>query len=147
MSDPTRMSDEERAKAALREQGDAVNRVDPVWSPEYGEDVYLTAQPKEPVVPRERLFSRKVLFGWAFAALLFVFAIRVIVPVIIESVKEAVITSVKASAGIADAPPLPRPPAPGAVPATPAPSAAPVLAPSSGTNPATTPKLETKSRR
>lgn len=95
MSDPTRSTEDARARAALHQQADAVNRLDPVWSPEYGDDAYLTSQPEEPVVPRERLFSRKVLFSWAIAALIFVFAIRVVMPVVFESVKEAVISSLK----------------------------------------------------
>ncbi|MGZ4780144.1 MAG: hypothetical protein ACXV5L_13180 [Thermoanaerobaculia bacterium] len=110
MTDPGRMSEDERARAALPSQAEAVNHLDPVWSPEYGEDAYLAAQPVEPEVPRERLFSRKVLLGWSIATLIVVFFIRMVLPVILETVKQTVITSVKTSVGITDAPPLPAVP-------------------------------------
>jgi hypothetical protein len=155
MSDPTRLSEEERARAALRQQAEAARRFDPAWSNEYGHDAYPVPQSDEPVLHRERLFSRKVLFGWALATFLLWFSIRFIVPSVLESVKQNVITSVRESTPTTDAPvitpalpALPAEPGPAALPAVPASPAAPnapVLAPSAGHH-ITPPKPEAKSR-
>ena len=47
----------------------------------------------EPPVPRERLFPRKVLIGWALLALVVYFGVRIVSSVVKESVKQAVITA------------------------------------------------------
>ena len=128
MSDPTKLPEEERAREALREQADAANRLDPAWLDRYPDDAQLEAQPVPSAATRERLFSRKVLFGWAFAALVFVFIVRMVLPVVFETVKETVLSSMKASTSnsanpvLAPTPPattLPPIPAIPAVPAAP----------------------------
>lgn len=148
MSDPTRLDDEARAREALREQGDAARQLDPAWLEHQREDAFLSPQPEELDPPRERLFSRKVLFGWAFAALVFVFIIRMVLPVVFETVKESVITSMKESvhntSGVPPAPPLPPlPPVPEVAPVT----DAPVVAPAPVAHPATVQTPEKKTRR
>jgi hypothetical protein len=53
-----------------------------------------TLQPTtEPSVPRERVFPRKVLLGWALFALALYFGVRVIGSVIKESAKSAFLSS------------------------------------------------------
>ena len=152
MSDPTKSSDEARASEALREQTDVARQLDPAWMEQRHEDAYLAAEPEQLLAPRERLFSRKVLFGWAFAALLFVFIIRMVLPVVFDTVKESVITSMKESvhntsgAVVAPTPPIPPVPPVPEVKISPAP-AAPVVAPSAGTHSTTVQTPETKSRR
>lgn len=126
MSDPTRFSDEERAREALREQANEPRPLDPAWTDQIRNDQYPATLPDEPVIPAERLFSRKVLFGWAFAALVFVFIIRMVLPVVFETVKESVVSSMKESvhktsgaAVVAPTPPTSVTPALPEVPAQP----------------------------
>ena len=61
------------------------------WSP-----TEIEAQPETPP-PRERLFPRKVLIGWALFALVVYFGVRVVSAVVKESVKEAVTTAAQKS--------------------------------------------------
>jgi hypothetical protein len=49
--------------------------------------------PSEPVVPRERIFPRKVLIGWALFALAAYFGVHLIGSVIKSSVREAINTA------------------------------------------------------
>jgi len=150
MTDPKRTSDEELAKAALRDRSSAMERIDPVWTDPYAPEVYPAVDPDSPVVHQERLFSRKVLTGWALAALVVVFIIRVILPIAFESAKDAVITSMKQShATRVSTPavvPTPPPSVP-EVPAAPAAPKAPTAAPSAGAHPAPVQTPETKSRK
>ncbi|HEX2723740.1 MAG TPA: hypothetical protein VHM24_12555 [Gemmatimonadaceae bacterium] len=73
----------------------------------------------EPYVT-ERVFSRKVLVGWAAATLLVWFMISFVGPIVVESAKEAIISSMQEAATNTAAPPP-------ALPATPAPVAAPAV--------------------
>lgn len=151
MSDPTRLSDEEKARQAIREQADEITRLDALLSDQYGHEPYPVAQPADSAIRRERLFSRKVLFGWAFAALVVVFVVRMVLPIAFETAKESIISSMKESTGNTSVPPivasaLPAPNAAPTAPAAPTADVAPVLAPAKD-HPATTPKAETKSRK
>lgn len=97
MTDPTRLSDEKRAREALRDPADEATRLDPAWSDQINADQYPATLLEQQVLPGERLFSRKALFGWAFAALMFVFIIRMVLPVVFETVKENVVARMKES--------------------------------------------------
>ncbi|HEY3257464.1 MAG TPA: hypothetical protein VGJ64_01300 [Gemmatimonadaceae bacterium] len=61
------------------------------WSP-----TEIEPQPEVPP-PRERLFPRKVLIGWALLALVVYFGVRIVSTVVKESVKQAVITAAQKS--------------------------------------------------
>lgn len=107
-----------------------------------------------PAYVREPLFSRKVIIGWATATLVAWFAISFIAPVILESIKTAVKSSmvdghaqkvrVVTPTGIIniDIPQPPTPPTPPTPPATAAPPAT-TTAPA----PATTPAPEAAAKR
>lgn len=97
MTDPTRFSDEERAREALRDQDEEARRHDPAWTDPRRADQYPTRLPDEAAARSERLFSRKALFGWAFGALVFVFIIRMVLPVALETAKESFVSSIKES--------------------------------------------------
>jgi hypothetical protein len=56
----------------------------------------LEARPETPP-PRERLFPRKVLIGWALLALVVYFGVRIVSTVVKESVKEAVTSAAQKS--------------------------------------------------
>jgi hypothetical protein len=82
--------------------------------------------PVETVPPqkykKERLFSRKVLFGWAAATLVLWFSIRVIAPIVVESVESAIVSSIEADdarSGAAAVPAPPVPPVPAVAPVPP----------------------------
>lgn len=154
MSDPTRLSDEERAREALRDQTDEARRLDPSWTDQIRDDQYPAPLPDEPVPSGERLFSRKVLFGWAFAALIFVFIIRMVLPVVFETVKETVVSKMREPTSntavqpvIAPVPAVPAIPEIPAIPAIPEVPTAPVLAPSTGNGQITVQAPTTKTRR
>jgi hypothetical protein len=69
--------------------------IQPSWlTAPYADERYLVPDEPEPVVHQERLFSRRVLFGWAFATLVVVFAVTVILPMVVPLVRETVIESV-----------------------------------------------------
>jgi hypothetical protein len=130
--DKTRVQNAELPTGVMRgmQQLDSLNaRVEPLG--EYPDDI------TPPPYVKERLFSRKVLFGWAAATLIVWFAFSFIVPVILESVKTAVVESIRENAqpagsntrdpGRGAQPALPVPPTPDALPApaaSPAPSVA-----------------------
>jgi hypothetical protein len=125
MSDLTRQSEEEQAKATLHAQTEEINRLERALAQQYGQDSLPVAPIEEPPVPRERLFSRKSLFGWAFATLVVVFIIRMVLPIVFTTVKESVVESVKQSMGIRTVvspalPPAGAATAAPAIPATPA---------------------------
>ncbi|MEP6509090.1 MAG: hypothetical protein ABJC63_12780 [Gemmatimonadales bacterium] len=139
MTDPTRFSDEERARQAVRDQTDAARQLDPAFTDPIREDQYPATRPDEPVDSRDRLFSRKVLFGWAFAALIFVFIIRMVLPVALETAKESFVSSIKESvqstggsgaAVVAPTPPVAPTAVSPAVPEVPEKPGAPAVAPS-----------------
>ncbi len=134
MSDPTRLSEEQQAKAALHAQTEEINRLERALAQQYGQDSLPVAPIEEPAAPRERLFSRKSLFGWAFATLVVVFIIRMVLPIVFTTVKESVVESVKQSMGIATVI-TPAPALPGATPAEPALPATPAT-PADGAKPA-----------
>jgi hypothetical protein len=134
MSDPTRLSEEERARAALQEQADEINRLERAISQQYGGAALPVAQTDDAPVAKERLFSRRTLFGWAFATLFVVFMIRMVLPLVFETVKESVVDSMKRSTGVTTVsspavPPVGPAPAAPATPATPPGDVAPVVAP------------------
>lgn len=144
MSDPTRLSEEERTRA-LQEQADEINRLERAISQQYGEASVPAAQVDEAPVSKERLFSRRTLFGWAFGTLFVVFMIRMVLPLVFATVKESVVESMKQSMGITtvSSPALPPggpasvTPVTPPVPATPPAGAAPVLAPAKPATPVT----------
>ncbi|MEO7366938.1 MAG: hypothetical protein ABIZ36_03215 [Gemmatimonadaceae bacterium] len=139
MTDRARFSDDERAREAIRDQADEIRQLDSALSRQIRDDQYPATMPEEPAVFPERLFSRKVLFGWAFAALIFVFLIRMVLPVVFETVKESVVSSMKdathntgSSPGapvVAPTPPLPPTSVTPAVPEVPERPGAPTVAP------------------
>ena len=51
-----------------------------------------TTAPDQPAYRKEPLFSKKVLFGWAFATLAIWFAFSFIVPAVVTAVKNEVLT-------------------------------------------------------
>jgi hypothetical protein len=129
MTDPARMPDSEKAKLAAPDHLDPAARLDPVWSPEYGDDSSLIGPPPDVEPRRERLFSRRVLFGWAFATIVVVFVLKMVMPVVFETVKQTIVTSIRERGGEIDGPAtpagLPAPPAAGTAPTPPtAPAAA-----------------------
>lgn len=125
MSDPTRLSEEEQARATLQAQTEEINRLERVLAHQYG-DGALPVAPAEAAEPsRERLFSRRTLFGWAFATILVVFVIRMVLPVVFESVKDSIITSMREPTTNTAAPVVVPTPPPGAAPALPAEPATP----------------------
>ncbi len=137
MTDPTRFSDEERAREAVRDRADEAKRLDSAWTDQINADQYPAALPDEQGVSGERLFSRKSLFGWAFAALIFIFIIRMVLPVVFETVKENVVAKMKESthntsgsgtgtAGVAPTPPTAPTSVTPALPEVPAQPKAPV---------------------
>src|SRR5215203_4408527 len=94
----------------------------------------LEPYPMEPLntVPpapykKERLFSRKVLFGWAAATLIVWFLLTMIFPAVIGSVQTAIVSSIEESARAeAAAVPAPPPP-PAAITVTPVPPVPPTV--------------------
>lgn len=149
MSDPTRLPGEEQAKATLHAQTEEINRLEQLLARQ-GQSAQSVAEIEEPVAAQEKLFSRRTLFGWAFATLLVVFIIRMVLPVVFETVKESVVSSMKEASGntavtpvVAPAPPTTviRAPTVPAAPAEPAATAAPAA--KSG---ATVIKIEVKKR-
>jgi hypothetical protein len=144
MSDPTRLPEKEQS---LQAQTEEINRLERMLA-QHGQAAQSLAEVEEPAVS-EKLFSRRTLFGWAFATLLVVFVIRMVLPVVFQTVKESVISSMKESVGsttvtpvVAPAPPTTVIPAP-AVPATPSEPAA-TTAPAA--KPGATVKVEVKKR-
>jgi hypothetical protein len=93
MSDPINPFEREQ-----RREADPVQPADPIqpsWlTNPYADDRYLVPEEPAPVAHQERLFSRRVLFGWAFATLVVVFAVTVILPMVAPIVKESVISSI-----------------------------------------------------
>ena len=75
----------------------------------YAIDPVGAAPPQE--YKKERLFSRKVLFGWAGATLVIWFLVRVIAPVVVESVQSAIVSSIE-DEHLGHAAAVPAPPAP-----------------------------------
>lgn len=128
MSDPTKRSEEERAREMLREQGEEISRLERLLS-QHAQDAQSLSEIEEPAAPRERLFSRKVLVGWALAALFAVFIVRMVLPIAFDTAKESVVTALKESAGntTVAAPAVPTAPMPPAAviptPVAPAPTA------------------------
>lgn len=151
MSDPTRLPEDEQAKATLQAQTEEINRLERALAQQYGQESQSLAPVEESSTPREKLFSRKTLFGWAFGTLFVVFMIRMVLPVVFATVKESVVDSMKQSMGISTvysparppAGPVPAAPATPAIPATPPADATPVLAPGKD-QPATTVAPSTK---
>ncbi len=95
MTEPTKMGEEERAREALREQTDEIARLERSLAKQYGQEAQSIEKIEEPSVPRERLFSRGVLFGWAFGALIVVFVVRMVLPVVFDNVKESVVSKLR----------------------------------------------------
>ena len=57
--------------------------IQPSWlTAPYADERYLVPDKPEPVVHQERLFSRRVLFGWAFATLVVVTFWFIMLPVL-----------------------------------------------------------------
>jgi hypothetical protein len=95
MSDPLNPSQREKRETAFASETRPADARDFSWSPDqYSPDRYLVPEEDVPVVHQERLFPRRVLFGWAFATLIVVFAVTVILPMVLPIVKESVISSV-----------------------------------------------------
>jgi hypothetical protein len=93
MSDPINPYErEQRGDANPTRSADPVK---PSWLTDpYADDRYLVPDEPPPVFHQERLFSRRVLFGWAFATLVIVFAVTVILPMVAPLVRNTVTTSV-----------------------------------------------------
>ncbi|HUQ48111.1 MAG TPA: hypothetical protein VM053_07715 [Gemmatimonadaceae bacterium] len=88
MSDPTRLPEDEQTKATLQAQTEEINRLELLLA-QHGQSAQSITESDEPPAP-ERLFSRKTLFGWAFATLLVVFLIRIVLPEVFETVKQEI---------------------------------------------------------
>lgn len=137
MSDPTRLPDPKEADATLHAQTEEINRLERLLA-QQGRSAPV-AEIDEPAPPTEKLFSRRTLIGWAFATLVVVFIIRMVIPVAFETAKEEIISRMKEPTSNTDAPVvapaptttvvIPAPAAP-ATPAAPAGTAAP--APTAG---------------
>lgn len=61
------------------------------WRGDWGHEVGRAPEAELPV-SRERLFSRKVLVGWALLTLALYFGVRLVVTTIKETVRESVVT-------------------------------------------------------
>lgn len=83
----TRARDPEMPTGVVRslDQLDSLNanRLDPLTAD-------FEALPEPPPYKKERLFSRKVMIGWAVATLLVWFAISFITPIVVETVRAEV---------------------------------------------------------
>jgi hypothetical protein len=66
------------------------------WRGDWGHEVGRAPEAEPPVI-KERLFSRKVLVGWALLTLALYFGVRVVRTVIRESVRESVAAGARAS--------------------------------------------------
>ncbi|MEO8219149.1 MAG: hypothetical protein ABI718_18900 [Acidobacteriota bacterium] len=127
MSDPTKISDEQRAMEVLREQAEEISRLERSLAQQYGQEAQSIGKIDEHLVPREKLFSRRVLFGWAFGALIVVFVVRMVLPVVFDNVKESVVSKLGGPVRNTTVQPVvaPTPPTPPIVipaPGTPAPT-------------------------
>lgn len=124
MSDPTRLSENEQTKATLLAQTEEIDRLERLLS-QHGEAAHSIAEIEQPDATREKVFSRRTLFGWAFATLLVVFMIRMVLPVVFETVKDSVVSSLKESTGNTAVTPVvaPSPPTPVVIPAPAVPAA------------------------
>lgn len=95
MSDPLTPSEREKRETAFAgETRSADPGSYPGFADSYSPDHYLVPEEDLPVVHQEPLFSRRVLFGWAFATLIVVFTLTVIVPMVAPIVKETVINNI-----------------------------------------------------
>ena len=95
MSDP--INPMERQPARDPNPTRSADPIQPSWLTDpYASDRYPVPEEPAPVVEQERLFSRRVLFGWALATLLVVFAITVILPMVVPLVRDSVTASVMA---------------------------------------------------
>ena len=119
---PQQLLDTELTTGVMRgiDQLDSLNAgLDP-----HAIDPIASAPPPE--FKKERVFSRKVLFGWAGATLVIWFLVRVIAPIVVESVQSAIVSSIEdehwgSAAAAVPAPPVPPvPPAPVVAPVPPA---------------------------
>ena len=90
MSDTDSQRDEDLKRAVAHQEATVTDAID--WSEPYAQDRYLETHAEAPVVQDERLFSRKVLIGWASAAFVIWFLLRVIAPIAMERVKRVVIS-------------------------------------------------------
>lgn len=98
MSDPERLSKEEQAKATLQAETEEINRLERLLS-QHGQSAPSIGQIQAPVAADEKLFSRRTLFGWGFAALLVVFVIRMILPEVFATVKETIGSKMREPSG------------------------------------------------
>ena len=121
MSDTDSQRDEKLKRAVAHQEPRVTDAID--WSEPYAQDRYLEPQAQAPAVQQERLFSRKVLIGWASAAFIIWFLLRVISPIAMETVKRVVISRFPPTHNTAR---LPPPSAP-VTPSAPATSKAPEL--------------------
>jgi hypothetical protein len=93
MSDPINPFESEQRRDANPTR--SADPIQPTWLTDpYANDRYLAAEEPAAVVHQERLFSRRVLFGWAFATLVVVFAVTVILPMVVPRIKQTVIERV-----------------------------------------------------
>ncbi len=125
MSDPNRPPEDQLKRDPLPNAVTPAESVTGSWVPDpYASRAYLAPEDEPVVVHQERLFPRKVLVGWSLAALIFWFLITYLAPIVRDTVKESVITSIKEAAKESQA--VTAPPTPAAVhtvptiPATPA---------------------------
>jgi len=157
MSDPLNPSDRQKRETSFANETRYGDPGSPSWSDDqYSPEHYLVPEEDVPVVHQERLFSRRVLFGWAFATLIVVFAVTVILPMVAPIVKETVIERVvgrmqergmnvrvnghPVAPAIPDVPPIPAAPVVPAEPAAPdVPAIAGETAPAHRASPATAP--------
>lgn len=126
------MPEGKEAEATLHAQTEEINRLERLLA-QQGQMPQPVAEIEQPA-PKEKLFSRTTLFGWAFATLVVVFVIRMVLPVVFETVKESIVSSLKeptsntAAPVVAPTPPttivIPAPALPG-TPAEPSATAAP----------------------
>ena len=142
MSDPTRLPEEEQAKT-LHAETEEINRLEMLLA-QHGQQQPI-AEIEQEAKP-ERLFSRATLFGWAFATLLVVFIIRMVLPEVFATVKEEMVGRMREPSVNTSAPVVaPTPPTTViAVPAEPGePTVIAAPAPNAGT---TVIKVEVKKR-
>ncbi len=92
MTEPIRPADESGG-GKLEKETRAAEPVEATWlTGPYADERYLVPEVEvaPPVYHKERLFSRKVLIGWAAATLTLWFLIRFVAPVVMNTVGETV---------------------------------------------------------
>ena len=93
MSDQTNRSDEQRSWEELSEQAEEIARLERALAQQFPNEAHSVTEIEEAPPANERLFSRRVLIGWAIAALLAVFVVRMVLPIVFTTVRESIVGS------------------------------------------------------